>query len=91
VDALDQARDHRPDAILLDLMMPVMDGWMFLDAIHRDKELGCIPIGILSAVSTLHQEAKAQGVQVTVGKPFALDELLEQVECLLDEVPSRNR
>jgi hypothetical protein len=32
-----------------------------------------------------------QGVQVAVGKPFALDELLEQVECLLDAVPSRSR
>jgi CheY-like chemotaxis protein len=89
--ALEQLRDHPPDAILLDLMMPVMDGWTFLDAIHEDDALGRIPVGILSAVPAVRREAVAQGVQVAVGKPFALDELLEQVECLLDAVPSGNR
>jgi CheY-like chemotaxis protein len=89
--ALEQLRVHPPDAVLLDLLMPVMDGWMFLDAVHQDDALGHIPIGVLSAVPTLREQAMTQGVQVAVGKPFALDELLEQVECLLDAVPSRSR
>jgi CheY-like chemotaxis protein len=89
--ALDQLRDHPPDAILLDLMMPVMDGWTFLDDIHQDDALVRIPVGILSAAPAVRQEAIAQGVRVAVGKPFTLEELLEQVECLLDAVPSRNR
>jgi CheY-like chemotaxis protein len=89
--ASDQLRDHPPDAILLDLMMPVMDGWTFLDDIHQDDALVRIPVGILSAAPAVRQEAIAQGVRVAVGKPFTLEELLEQVECLLDAVPSRNR
>jgi two-component system, chemotaxis family, chemotaxis protein CheY len=90
-DALDQLREHPADAILLDLMMPVMDGWMFLDAISQDKELCSIPVGIMSAVPALRRAAQEQGVQVTVGKPFAVDDLLAQVECLLSEMPSRPR
>jgi len=89
-DALDQLHEHPADAILLDLMMPVMDGWTFLDAIAQDAQLRSIPVGIMSAVPTLRQAAREQGVQVTVGKPFAVDELLAQVECLLSEVPSRD-
>ncbi len=88
-DALDQLRDHPADAILLDLMMPVMDGWSFLDAISQDSDLRSIPVGIMSGVPALHQVAREQGVQVAVGKPFAVDELIAQVECLLSEVPSK--
>ena len=88
-DALDQLREHPADAILLDMLMPVMDGWMFLDAIAQDKELSSIPVGMMSAVPTLHQAAREQGVQVIVGKPFSLEDLLAQVECLLSEMPSR--
>jgi two-component system chemotaxis response regulator CheY len=91
VEALDQLRDFPPDAILLDLMLPVMDGWRFLDAIHQDEALGSIPVGIMSAVPAVFQTARAQGVQITVAKPFALDELLGQIECLLDKGPSRYR
>ena len=89
-DALDQLHDHPADAILLDLMMPVMDGWSFLDAISQDADLRSIPVGIMSAVPALHQAAREQGVHVAVGKPFAMDELIAQVECLLSEVPSKD-
>ena len=88
-DALDQLREHPADAILLDMLMPVMDGWMFLDAIAQDEELRSIPVGMMSAVPALQQAARDQGVQVIVGKPFALEDLLAQVECLLSEMPSR--
>ena len=89
-DALDQLRDHPADAILLDLMMPVMDGWTFLAEMSRDAQLCSIPVGIMSAVPALRQAARQQGIQVAVGKPFAVDELLEQVECLLSEVASKD-
>ena len=88
-DALDQLRQHPADAILLDMLMPVMDGWMFLDTIAQDEKLSCIPVGMMSAVPALRQAAREQGVQVIVGKPFALEDLLAQVECLLSEMPSR--
>ena len=87
-DALDQLREHPADAILLDLGLPVMDGWTLLDAIHHDEALERIPVGIMSAAPALRRAAQAQGVHVTVGKPFGLDELLARVESLLAEVPS---
>jgi CheY-like chemotaxis protein len=90
-DALEQLRDHRPDAILLDMMMPVMDGWTLLNAIHGDRDLRSIPVGIMSAVPSLRREALAQGIEVAVGKPFNVDELLEQVERLLVQGSSRYR
>jgi two-component system chemotaxis response regulator CheY len=91
VEALDQLRDHPPDAILLDLMLPVMDGWTFLEAMQQDAAFSSIPVGIMSAVPAVHQAASAQGVQITLAKPFALDELLGQIEYLLDAGPSRKR
>jgi CheY-like chemotaxis protein len=87
-DGLDQARQHPPDAILLDLMMPDMDGWTFLDTVMSDKSLERIPIGIMSAAPLAHHTAQARGVQITVAKPFALDDLLSQVESLLAPLKS---
>ena len=88
-DALDQLREHPPDAILLDLMMPVMDGWMFLEALQDDSEWGAIPIGIMSAAPTARRTAQTWGVQV-IGKPFVLDELLDGVEHMLTESVNGN-
>ena len=80
--ALDHVREHMPDAIVLDLMMPVMDGWTFLDTLQSRDIWTNIPIAIMSGASTAERTADARGVQVSVGKPFALDELLQQVERL---------
>jgi two-component system, chemotaxis family, chemotaxis protein CheY len=85
-DALDQIEQHPPDAILLDLMMPVMDGWQFLEACRADPRAEQIPIGILSAAPKLLKTADAWGVQVAIGKPFTLDALIGHVERLLEPI-----
>jgi CheY-like chemotaxis protein len=84
IDALDQIDQHPPDAILLDLMMPAMDGWSFLQ-LFRSR--GCsdgIPVGIVSAAPMLLKTADAWGVQVAIGKPFTIDSLVTQVETLCE-------
>jgi CheY-like chemotaxis protein len=81
VDALDQIGQHPPDAILLDLMMPSMDGWNFLE---RFRARSRIPVGIISAAPMLRKTADAWGVQVAIGKPFSLETLLSQVERLCE-------
>jgi DNA-binding response OmpR family regulator len=86
-DALDQIDQYPPDAILLDLMMPSMDGWSFLQTCRNDARFATIPIGILSAAPHLCRTADAWGVQVAIGKPFAIEQLVAQVEHLLDPVP----
>jgi DNA-binding response OmpR family regulator len=86
IDALDQIDQHPPDAILLDLMMPAMDGWSFLQRLRELPDAGDTPVGILSAAPMLLKTADAWGVQVAIGKPFALEALVGHVETLLDPV-----
>jgi CheY-like chemotaxis protein len=83
-DALDQIGDRPPDAILLDLQMPSVSGWSFLETFRNDPRSTGIPVGIMSATPTLRKTADAWGVHVVLGKPFALDQLINQVECLVD-------
>jgi CheY-like chemotaxis protein len=49
LDALQRLRDVRPSVILLDLMMPVMDGFMFLDHVKHVPALAQVPIVVLTA------------------------------------------
>lgn len=86
-DALDQIDQHPPDAILLDLAMPSMDGWSFLEACQDDDRWANIPVGIMSAAPMLCRTADAFGVQVAIAKPFALDELIAHVENLVNPLP----
>ena len=83
-DALDQIDQHPPDAILLDLAMPSMDGWSFLEARRNDDRWARIPVGIMSAAPVLCRTADAFGVQVAIAKPFVLEELLARVENLVN-------
>ena len=87
-DALDQIDQHPPDAILLDLAMPSMDGWSFLEACRNDDRWARIPVGIMSAAPMLYRTADAFGVQVAIAKPFALDELIAHVEHLVNPLTS---
>lgn len=82
----------RPCLILLDLMMPIMDGWEFLDALRNDPDVsvGSLPVIITSAAGSATQaaEKKAQGL---IRKPIDLDLLLATVHkyCAAPEVPIR--
>ena len=70
---------RRPDLILLDLMMPVMDGWEFLKALRRLPRFAGIPVVLLSAESHLAKRAEALGVAGHIGKPVELETLLSAV------------
>ena len=63
----------RPDVILLDLMMPIMDGWAFREEQSRDPALASIPVVVVTAVHSLHKPIDARAI---LRKPFKLDELL---------------
>jgi CheY-like chemotaxis protein len=75
-DALDVIGQWLPDVIVLDLMMPVMDGWALARRVHQDYD---VPIIALSAVTELPRHATALGVRDYVQKPFDLDLLLPKI------------
>ena len=79
-----QALAQRPaDAVLLDLEMPVMDGWAFLDACRAagyDDLRIAVMSGLPGAAEATRQE---YSLAAALAKPFDLDELLDTVEALL--------
>lgn len=74
----------RPDLILLDLMMPDMDGWSFRRA-QRSLARGMaeVPVVVLSAARNLGQAAGEIEPKAVFAKPFDLDALLATVDSLL--------
>jgi CheY-like chemotaxis protein len=69
----------RPDLILLDLMMPVMDGYEFLDRLRRTPGYERTPTIVVSA-SPARATRIPQGATAFVGKPFDTDNLLQIIE-----------
>jgi CheY-like chemotaxis protein len=82
-EALELVRQQRPQAIVLDLMMPVMDGWQFLEHCRADAGCAGTPVLVISASRRLPQEAAGLGVTGCITKPFDLDVLLGAVERLV--------
>ena len=66
----------RPDLVLLDLMMPVMNGWEFLEALSRSQTLCSIPVVVLTAAGT----TSISGAAEILRKPFDLGLLVTVVE-----------
>jgi CheY-like chemotaxis protein len=75
-DGLSKAEARLPDAIVLDLMMPVMDGWAFLRSRSRVTNLEPVPVVVLSAVAqSAITEVKEIGARAVLSKPFELEAL----------------
>jgi DNA-binding response OmpR family regulator len=74
---------HRPDVILLDLAMPGVNGWDFLQRLKETGYLGTIPIIVLSAHLHVEPQAILQlGVSAILPKPFNLPDLIDLIEHL---------
>ncbi len=83
-EALEVVLAWRPDAILCDLMMPVMDGWAFREALRGLSDgLNDVPLIVLSGTREVRAHAEALGVAGALPKPFDLDEVVEAVEQVL--------
>ena len=81
-DALQAARQHRPDLILMDLDMPVMDGRLAMTALRNDPRTFKIPIIVLTAHATPEDVAAAleAGCFSYETKPIVLRRLVERIE-----------
>ena len=80
-EALDVLRREKPAVILLDLMMPVMDGWQFITEIDQ-RGWRKSPILILSADRAVQGHANRLRADAFLAKPFDLEELLGKVSQL---------
>jgi two-component system, chemotaxis family, chemotaxis protein CheY len=80
LEALARVQEERPSVILLDLMMPVMDGLAFAQAL-RGRDAESIPIVVISADGN-PQKAAAVGARGFLAKPFDIEALLNQVAAM---------
>ena len=89
LEGLEKVQQKKPDLVLLDLMMPDMDGWEVYQRMKSDESLREIPVIVITA--------KAQSIDKVLGlhiakvddyitKPFGRQELLESVEKILGRV-----
>ncbi len=80
-EALDYLRSGaRPSLVLLDLMMPIMNGWEFRAEQRQDPELADIPVIVLSAFARYGEE-ELRGIDRFLRKPFQLADLLAAVRA----------
>ncbi len=92
---IELARDKKPDLILMDIMMPEMDGYTACDAIKTDKATRGIPVVMLTAMGyELNKElAQKLGADGYITKPFNRQELLGKISQFLPtsrvRIPSR--
>ncbi|NVB37863.1 response regulator [Pseudenhygromyxa sp. WMMC2535] len=84
--ALDRARERRPDLVLMDVMMPEMDGFQAVRAMRADAELASVPIIMVTTRSESVNVAEgfAAGCTDYLTKPFNARELLDKIREHLD-------
>jgi excisionase family DNA binding protein len=77
--------DESPDLILLDVMMPKVDGWEMLQRVHEKHGVGAIPVIMFSGKvdERSADEATSRGAQGFIGKPFDPRALIESTKQLL--------
>jgi CheY-like chemotaxis protein len=82
-EALEIARELRPDLIVLDVMLPGLSGIEVLEAIRADAELHDLKVVVITAWSHAEMEVQIAGADRFVSKPFDPDDLSHAVEELL--------
>lgn len=89
-EALNKIHEIRPNLILLDLMMPEMDGWQTFERLRKVSDL---PVIVISAISQSEQVVKAlrMGVDDFITKPFNQDEVIARVKCVLRRCGSKHK
>jgi CheY-like chemotaxis protein len=77
--ALELADRHWPALVLLDMRMPVLDGWGFAEA-YLDRRGPRAPVGVMTAAEDAAAWAEEVGAEGVLSKPFGLEDLLAVVE-----------
>jgi two-component system, cell cycle response regulator DivK len=87
MQALAQAAKHRPDLILMDIQLPIMDGYEATRRLKADAELKAIPIIVVTsyALSGDEDKARAAGCDAYVAKPYSPRALLAKIKEYLPQ------
>jgi two-component system, OmpR family, response regulator len=83
IEGLDKARSHRPDIVIIDRMLPDMDGVVVIEALRKGQMR--TPVLVLSALDTVEERVRGlnKGGDDYLAKPFAATELFARIEALL--------
>lgn len=97
-EGIELAKSHKPDLILLDVLMPEMDGSKVAECLYEDESTKAIPIVFLSAVAApmalfttllenenLNQRSEKKSRHYFIQKPITAQELLDRLESILKE------
>ena len=84
-DALSMLEREKPDVVLLDLRLPVIDGWGVLEHLQARGQLPSLPVVVVSAHGgpEIVGKARAFGCRAVLQKPFALRELVSTLDSIL--------
>ena len=93
VEALERALDSCPDIILMDLSLPIMDGWEATRRLKADKRTQSIPVVALTghALAGISEGAKEAGCDSFVTKPCLPEDLVKEIRRILDEPSQKTR
>jgi CheY-like chemotaxis protein len=91
MEALQRAVDSAPDIILMDLSLPVMDGWEATRRLKADKRTASIPVVALTghALAGISEGARKAGCDAFVTKPCLPEDLVKEIRRVLDSSASK--
>lgn len=81
-EALERIEQERPALVLLDMTMPIMDGWTFARALRERHGRG-IPIVVMTALKDSQLRSDEVGAEAELGKPFELQTLYDVIDDVL--------
>jgi len=83
--ALEEIRSHKPDLVLLDIMLPLLDGFEVCRRIRENPETSTIPVIMLTARKDSQDRCRGleAGADAYITKPFKSAEVIETIESLL--------
>ena len=86
LDALAMVKEEKPDVVILDVMMPLMDGFEVLAKLKEDDATAAVPVIMLTGLSERSkiQKALISGIHFYVVKPFEFEELIQKVRTVLN-------
>lgn len=90
-EGLKLARQHKPLAILLDIQLPVMDGWEVMEELKSNSETRHIPVHVMSSLE-VKRESRMHGAVDFINKPVATEQMkqiFDKLESALNKSPKR--